>query len=268
MTTLLQVTTAVFLYVLLERSSITNADHAPHLSGYDHMVNFTNFATTTQSRDPKYFVVYYSISHSLLHVAIICDSGPTGWCAFGISPNGNMVRSDVVVGWVDPSGNALVSGLYLAAKSMPEQGSCTESVVPNKNAQSLCPQRDISNCKDNALLVGGHRNGTYMTIEYTRPIAAFDPCDIAINDMGGSMNYVIFAIGPASPCASNCSLEFPYNIKKHSHRAPSSGILLNFEAGKVISIFAQGVGAVLMVSGIVAAAFFTKWTWHMTDVIA
>ena len=32
--------------------------------------------------------------------------GTTGWVGFGVSPNGQMPRSDVVIGWVDSNGQA------------------------------------------------------------------------------------------------------------------------------------------------------------------
>lgn len=32
----------------------------------------------------------------------------TGWVGFGISPDGGMANSDVVIGWVDDSGNAFL----------------------------------------------------------------------------------------------------------------------------------------------------------------
>lgn len=39
-------------------------------------------------------------------IAFAVNVSTTGWVGFGLSPNGQMPQSDVVIGWVDSAGNA------------------------------------------------------------------------------------------------------------------------------------------------------------------
>ena len=38
-------------------------------------------------------------------IAFAVNVSTTGWVGFGLSPNGQMPQSDVVIGWVDNNGN-------------------------------------------------------------------------------------------------------------------------------------------------------------------
>ena len=38
-------------------------------------------------------------------IAFAVNVSTTGWVGFGLSPNGQMPQSDVVIGWVDDDGN-------------------------------------------------------------------------------------------------------------------------------------------------------------------
>ena len=38
-------------------------------------------------------------------IAFAVNVSTTGWVGFGLSPNGQMPQSDVVIGWVDSDGN-------------------------------------------------------------------------------------------------------------------------------------------------------------------
>ena len=48
----------------------------------------------------------YDTESSILRIAVLVQT--TGWIGLGISPNGQMPGSDVVMGWVDRSGQALL----------------------------------------------------------------------------------------------------------------------------------------------------------------
>ena len=39
-------------------------------------------------------------------IAFAVNVSTTGWVGFGLSPNGQMPQSDVVIGWVDNDGNS------------------------------------------------------------------------------------------------------------------------------------------------------------------
>ena len=49
-------------------------------------------------------------------ISFAVNASTTGWVGFGLSPNGQMPQSDVVIGWVDNDGNTQfpVSCMYLS----------------------------------------------------------------------------------------------------------------------------------------------------------
>ena len=51
-----------------------------------------------------HYTMFYSYDNdsSILRIAVLVET--TGWIGLGISPNGQMPGSDVVMGWVDHSG--------------------------------------------------------------------------------------------------------------------------------------------------------------------
>ena len=51
-----------------------------------------------------HYTMFYSYDNdsSMLRIAVLVET--TGWIGLGISPNGQMPGSDVVMGWVDRSG--------------------------------------------------------------------------------------------------------------------------------------------------------------------
>ena len=55
----------------------------------------------------RYTMFYsYDTNLSILRIAVLVNT--TGWIGLGISPNGQMPGSDVVIGWVDSSGEAFL----------------------------------------------------------------------------------------------------------------------------------------------------------------
>ena len=55
----------------------------------------------------RYTMFYsYDATLSILRIAVLVET--TGWIGLGISPNGQMPGSDVVMGWVDSSGVAFL----------------------------------------------------------------------------------------------------------------------------------------------------------------
>ena len=56
----------------------------------------------------KDYTMFYSYDEdlSILRIAVLVQT--TGWIGLGISPNGQMPGSDVVIGWVDRSGTAFL----------------------------------------------------------------------------------------------------------------------------------------------------------------
>ena len=57
--------------------------------------------------EDRYTMFYsYDTNLSILRIAVLVNT--TGWIGLGISPNGQMPGSDVVIGWVDSSGEAFL----------------------------------------------------------------------------------------------------------------------------------------------------------------
>ena len=48
----------------------------------------------------------YDLNLSILRIAVLVET--TGWIGLGISPNGQMPGSDVMMGWVDRNGQAFL----------------------------------------------------------------------------------------------------------------------------------------------------------------
>ena len=65
----------------------------------------------------RYTMFYsYDTELSILRIAVLVET--TGWIGLGISPNGQMPRSDVVMGWVDGNGQAFLQVIKIAYKGL------------------------------------------------------------------------------------------------------------------------------------------------------
>ena len=58
------------------------------------------FSTTLYDRDGDTYVLHWNFSTAERTIAFAVNVSTTGWVGFGISPNGGMTNSDVVMGWV------------------------------------------------------------------------------------------------------------------------------------------------------------------------
>ena len=56
--------------------------------------------------DNNNYKLYWSFNRQEETITFAVRVGTTGWIGFGLSPNGQMPNSDVVVGWVDTTGTA------------------------------------------------------------------------------------------------------------------------------------------------------------------
>ena len=50
------------------------------------------------------YALYWSFDNDAQNIQFAVHVRTTGWIGFGLSPNGQMPQSDVVIGWVDGSG--------------------------------------------------------------------------------------------------------------------------------------------------------------------
>jgi hypothetical protein len=79
------------------------------------LVASVQLVTGMQNLDLKYpfsdylddtFKLYWDFDMKQQKVDFAVNVSTTGWIGFGISPNGKMLQSDIVVGWVNSDGTA------------------------------------------------------------------------------------------------------------------------------------------------------------------
>ena len=58
------------------------------------------FSTTLYDRGGDMYMLHWNFSTAERTITFAVNVSTTGWVGFGISPNGGMVNSDVVIGWV------------------------------------------------------------------------------------------------------------------------------------------------------------------------
>ena len=54
------------------------------------------------------YTLYWNFSTADQTIAFAVKAKTNGWVGFGVSPNGGMVNSDVVIGWVNDEGQAFL----------------------------------------------------------------------------------------------------------------------------------------------------------------
>lgn len=76
---------------------------------------FIQLATCVQNLEKKYpyshsledgYKVYWNYDLKQQRIAFALNVSATGWVGFGISPDGKMLNSDIVIGWVNSDGTA------------------------------------------------------------------------------------------------------------------------------------------------------------------
>ena len=58
------------------------------------------FSSTLYDRNGDTYVLHWNFSIAERTIAFAVNVSTTGWVGFGLSPNGGMANSDVVMGWV------------------------------------------------------------------------------------------------------------------------------------------------------------------------
>ena len=60
----------------------------------------------TSEQEGKSYILHWDFDLKESTIRFAVNVSTTGWVGFGLSPNGQMPGSDVVIGWVDDDGNA------------------------------------------------------------------------------------------------------------------------------------------------------------------
>ena len=84
---------SALLLLVAAPALLATAAHTPDLSKYP-------FYRTLYDDQGQYYGLYwnFSIAAKTIHFAV--NVSTEGWVGFGVSPNGQMPGSDVVIGWV------------------------------------------------------------------------------------------------------------------------------------------------------------------------
>ena len=64
------------------------------------------FSVVLLDQDGQYYSLHWNFTRSTEAIYFAVNVSTTGWVGFGLSPNGQMPGSDVVIGWVSDQGNA------------------------------------------------------------------------------------------------------------------------------------------------------------------
>ena len=62
------------------------------------------FSAVLLDNENGYYALYWNFTRSTESIYFAVNVSTTGWVGFGLSPNGMMVGSDVVIGWVANDG--------------------------------------------------------------------------------------------------------------------------------------------------------------------
>eukprot|EP00731_Ephydatia_muelleri_P031256 Em0022g770a len=123
----------------------------------------------------------------------------TGWVGFGLSPDGGMVGSDVVIGWVSSDGRTHFHDRYAFAMATPP----------------------IDPSQDWTLLSGSESNG-YTNLTFTRK---WITCDSNDRDIKPDTARVVFSWGAADPADTSLSGQY--------HGSNRGSVSLNLLGGLV-----------------------------------
>ena len=72
---------------------------------------FSSVLKAADDGSPLY-TLYWNFNTAEQTITFAVKAMTNGWVGFGISPNGGMVNSDVVIGWVNDEGQAFLDVSY------------------------------------------------------------------------------------------------------------------------------------------------------------
>ena len=59
------------------------------------------FSTVLFNRGDQFYELHWNFTRATETIYFAVNVSTTGWVGFGLSPTGNMIGSDVVIGWVN-----------------------------------------------------------------------------------------------------------------------------------------------------------------------
>ena len=122
----------------------------------------------------------YSTAAGTIHFAV--NVSTTGWVGFGVSPNGQMPGSDVVIGWVADDGKTY---FHISPNSMEARVQLITSLQDRYAEMRTLPPIDDS--QDWFLTFGEEEDG-YTILEFYRNLTTCDARDLDISVSTGAMH--------------------------------------------------------------------------------
>ena len=97
----MKTTQSVNLVVLLVATAFpfSIADHDEH-SDHELLVNKYSFSSVLHNKDGGMYTLHWTFDIDQETISFAVNVSTAGWVGFGLSPNGGMTNSDVVIGWV------------------------------------------------------------------------------------------------------------------------------------------------------------------------
>ena len=75
------------------------------LASAAHDLSSYPFSATLLDKGEDSYELFWSFDRDLKNITFAVRVNTTGWVGFGLSPNGEMTNSDLVLGWVDADDN-------------------------------------------------------------------------------------------------------------------------------------------------------------------
>ena len=79
--------------------AVSTAIHSAHVQDLEQSYSFSAVLD-----DEGKYILYWNFDLEQENITFAVRVQTTGWIGFGLSPKGQMPQSDVVIGWVDDSG--------------------------------------------------------------------------------------------------------------------------------------------------------------------
>ncbi|RNA36563.1 DBH-like monooxygenase 1 -like protein [Brachionus plicatilis] len=144
------------------------------------------FHLSIDSRRPDFLNMHWKMVNDEIQIEIHCQT--SGYVAFGLSPDGKMPKSDIVIGWVDSSGSYLFVRLIQRIDRNFKDTFASFKSSPKKDSQ-----------QDWTLLEAREVNGFTM-LKMKRKLITGDPSD---RDITNDATYLIFAWNNQDPVLQN-----------------------------------------------------------------
>ena len=152
------------------------------INAHTHDELSSQYTYSVQLDNESRYTMFYTYDEnlSILRIAVLVQT--TGWIGLGISPNGQMPGSDVVMGWVDESGRPFlqVTNYHCQQATVYDNGWHVMHLhIQDRYAFArTTPRLDVS---QDWIMTGANEGSGFTTLQFERKLDTCDQDDIAIN---------------------------------------------------------------------------------------